>query len=206
MRNGDERDYWQAKNITDRVFAANAKARLLVHCGYGHAQEREGGDREPMATHLRRMTGLDPLTVDQTVLSERGEPGAGHRLRRAAAAQGLLGDQPVVLLDVDGMPIGSGASYDLSVFGRRTAYSNGRPRWMTMDGRRQARGVTLPECEADACAVEVRVSSEPDGVPFDRVEVKEGEAHVFIPVGRSRGDVELWIFGLEGTKRAQRSL
>jgi hypothetical protein len=69
--NGDVREYDQAKNLYERVFKANPKARLVVNAGYAHIQENGrylGG--QSMAQHFHRLSGIDPLTVEQTMMIE----------------------------------------------------------------------------------------------------------------------------------------
>lgn len=59
-----DRDTHAAQNIYQKVFAKDSTAKLLVFAGYGHISEKTG--RKTLANELRRLTGFDPLTINQT--------------------------------------------------------------------------------------------------------------------------------------------
>lgn len=180
----EERDSWQAKNILARVFDVDKDTKLLVHLGYDHLLESRTDAWAPMAHFLRQLTGLDPLTIDQTVFSERGTHELEHPLRVSARQHGFLGDEAVVLLDSNGEPVGSGEPVDLNVFGLVTRYAKGRPVWMGMGDRRQAIDFITPECRTRVCIVEARNATLTDEVPYDRVEVRHTERTVlYVPPG-----------------------
>ena len=196
------REYWQGRNIADRVIRGNPDAKVLVHCGWGHV--RESGS-SMMAQVLSEMTGLDPLTVDQAMFADRGHVDVNPSLWTAADERNLTGDEEVVLLDDDGdlIPIGDPSYVDVHVLGRRTRYENGRPTWMEMDGRRQPVKFPTPECENRACIVEARSAWHPDAVAFDRVEVDgDPTATLYVPREGASGDV----YGLDGSLIAQRDI
>ena len=69
--NGDVREDDQAKNLYERTFKNDPHARVVVNAGYAHIQENGkylGG--ASMAQHFRKLTGIAPLTVEQTMLIE----------------------------------------------------------------------------------------------------------------------------------------
>ena len=180
----EERDSWQAKNIAARVFDVDRDAKLLVHVGYDHLLESKTDAWAPMAYFLRQLTGLDPLTIDQTEFSERSMGEHEHPLRVAARRRGLLGNEAVVLLDSRGEPVRPGNAVDLGVFGLITRYADGRPMWMNMGDRRRAIDFITPECSSRVCIVEARSAGLPDDVPYDRVEVSHAERTVLhVPPG-----------------------
>ncbi|MEY2261042.1 MULTISPECIES: hypothetical protein [Rhodanobacter] len=62
------RETGQANNLYRRVFVADPAARLFVHAGYAHIDKAPGGlgdDVRPMAMELKRLSGFDPLSIDQ---------------------------------------------------------------------------------------------------------------------------------------------
>jgi hypothetical protein len=79
------RDRAQARTLHARTLARDPGARVLVLAGFGHVQEAPTPGWTPMALLLPRVSGVDPVTVDQTALSERGSPGASTRARAAPA-------------------------------------------------------------------------------------------------------------------------
>ncbi|MDQ6646332.1 MAG: hypothetical protein M3Y93_03740 [Pseudomonadota bacterium] len=68
------RDAEQAGNLYRKVFAKDPAARLFVDAGYAHIDKARGrlGDVEPMAMHLAKLTGFEPLSIDQTQFLETG--------------------------------------------------------------------------------------------------------------------------------------
>ncbi len=66
------RESGQAKNLYQRVFAAHPDARLFVHAGYAHIDKASGrlGKAVPMAAELARLTGIEPLSIEQTQFRE----------------------------------------------------------------------------------------------------------------------------------------
>ncbi len=178
------RDRAQAENLAHAIFDADPEARVLVHAGFSHILERETERWYPMALYLREMTGIDPVTVDQTRLSERSDAAHEHPAYRAALAAGLLDGGPVVLVEADGRPYApADFAVDLQVFTPRTTYTNGRPDWMTLGGRRRALDVDVPGCRDRTCILRARVDGEPDeAVPLDWAEADgESAARLFVP-------------------------
>ena len=190
------RDYWQARNLLDRTLAQDPEAKVLVHCGWAHLQEQATASLEPMAHFVREIAGIDPMTVDQTRLGERSEPGFEHPLRVEAERRGLAGVDPVILLTEDGDPIQIGTGVDLRALSPRTQSVNGRPGWMKMSGRRAPATVAVPECRESACIIEARNAERADEVAYDRAEaVRRNSVVLYLPV---KADVELFLFDLEG--------
>ena len=152
-----------------------------------------------MAHYLRQAAGIDPLTVDQTQLSERATPANEHPVRRAADRRGLISGEPVVLVDETGalVPV-DGPSVDIRVLGLRTDYEAGRPTWMRMGGLREPVVADVPECAAEPCIVEAVDSEQPDAVAYDRAEATSPSVVLFLPSDR---DVQLTTYSLSGELR-----
>ena len=199
MNDQQTRDYWQAHNLIARTIASDGTGKVLVHCGYAHAYESRSDRWTPMAHYLRQAAGIDPLTVDQTQLSERGTPANEDPVRRVAAERGLVSGEPIVLIDDTGalVPI-DGPSVDIRVVGLRTDYEAGRPTWMRMGGLREPLVVDVPECAAEPCIVEAVDSEQPDAVAYDRAEATSASVALFLPSDR---DVRLATYSLSGQLR-----
>jgi hypothetical protein len=181
------RDSIQARNLYEAVFRRDPAAKVLVHAGYSHVLEEVSPSWSPMALYFRRLSGIDPVTVDQTRLSERSAPEYEHPAYRAAGAAGLVGDAPVVLLDSAGRPYSPAAfRVDVQVINPRTTYVSGRPGWMALGGTRALTTVATPECATRVCVVEARAPSEPDSaVALDRAEAAQTTSvSLFLPRGR----------------------
>ena len=65
----NRREQRQCQNLFDRLLEKNPDARVLIHVGLDHAMEepKKAGNKEILwfAARLKKLTGIDPLTVDQ---------------------------------------------------------------------------------------------------------------------------------------------
>jgi len=68
-----DREAGQAENLYKKVFAHDPNARLFVHAGYAHIDKAKGrlNNILPMAAHLKRLTGIEPFSIDQSQLREQ---------------------------------------------------------------------------------------------------------------------------------------
>ncbi|KQM87152.1 hypothetical protein ASE67_05285 [Sphingomonas sp. Leaf23] len=158
------REIAQAEQLATYI-AAHPEAKLLVYVGYSHATEvpRANGQKW-MATRLKAMTGIDPLTVSQTTCR-----GGGRRERLAV----LPADQPV-------------GTFDLIVDHPSARFVRGRPAWRRVAGDRS---VSIPKALRPARGwriVEARPVGESEAsVPMDRVAIRPGEVvALLLPPGR----------------------
>lgn len=169
----DERERGQATNLRERIFRADPRAKVLVHVGYGHNSEAARGTGKLMAGYLKEFTGIDPLTVDQTLMSEHSAPDYEHPLYRYATSRGLV-SRPVVFRNDRGELFAAQKGVrDVTLFSPRSVYENGRPTWLKLDGARKPHRLPRDVCaQAARCLVSARAAEESaDAVPVDRVEV-----------------------------------
>jgi hypothetical protein len=132
-----QRDSIQAAHIY-AVLLRDSSAKILVHAGYGHIAERNlDSGYIPMGMAFKKMSGIDPLTIDQTDMSECSDFAYGRFFYDAYLQKfpiltpsiALAGDNPINPTHND--------IYDLAVIHPRTLYRDGRPTWLTLGGRRQ---------------------------------------------------------------------
>lgn len=158
------REEGQARNLAAFVHD-HPGAKLLIHVGYSHAAEvpRPDGTRW-MAARLKEKTGIDPLTISQTVC--RGGGGAAR-----------LSSPPT-----DEPP----GTFDLIVDHPAARFIQSRPEWRQRAGDRP---VSIPRALYPASGwriVEARRLGEPvASVPMDRVAIRAGEdVALMLPPGR----------------------
>ena len=169
---GDARERAQARNLYQRVFKANPKARLVVDAGYGHIQESGkylGG--QSMAEHLRKLSGIDPLTIEQTMLVPHPDAAHDHPYYSDLVAR-LKPTGPLVFIGADGRPWALREGYDVSVLFPPETLRRGRPTWLGLDGLRKPYPVDGEDlCRSDyPCLVEARYAGETDAaIPADRL-------------------------------------
>ncbi|SHL60446.1 hypothetical protein [Rhodanobacter sp. OK091] len=168
---GDAREAEQARNIDRQVFKADPSARLVVDAGYAHIQESGvylGGSS--MAEHLHKLSGIDPLTVEQTMLFPH-QSGDDDHPYYAAVMQKLQPKMPIVFTDKAGKPWSLREGYDVSVFFPPQQMRHGRPTWLTLGGLRTPYFVSGERCRRSyPCLVEARYADEgDDAIPADLV-------------------------------------
>lgn len=145
------REEGQARNLAAYVHA-HPDAKLLIHVGYSHAAEvpRADGTRW-MAARFKKMTGIDPLTISQTVC--RGGSGA-------VQLSALPADEPA-------------GTFDLVVDHPTARFVRGRPIWRQQAGDLP---VSIPRALYPTNGwnvVEARPVGEPAAsVPMDRVAIR----------------------------------
>ncbi|MEM7702556.1 MAG: hypothetical protein AAF251_11515 [Pseudomonadota bacterium] len=153
-----QREQAQADNLVAILNSLGPDEKLIVHAGYWHANELDkrrasGVDRSLMAARLKRITGLDPLTIAQTE---------------------CRGSADIVRLSAQ--PNNPKAAFDLYVDHPLHGFRYGRSDWRFADG---AQAVDIPEPYASATEpliIEAFAEGEPfEAVPVDRVWVDPGE-------------------------------
>jgi len=189
----DEREQGQARNLIERVLERNPKAKLVVHAGYAHINERDEPKR--MAQYFKQWSGIDPLTIDQTEMTERSSPDYEDPLYDRVL-QKYAPKQTTVLRKAGGdlWSLDPG-KYDVTVIHPRTTYENGRPTWLkTLAGRKTYELPNRVCGTATSCLVRARFVSESDAaVAVDQIEVKAdqvAQATLLLPPGEFNIDVE----------------
>ncbi|MET0232305.1 MAG: hypothetical protein ABW186_15355 [Rhodanobacteraceae bacterium] len=171
--NGDVREYDQAKNLYERTFKADPGARVVVNAGYAHIQENGrylGG--ESMAQHFRKLTGIDPLTVEQTMLIEH-PPGTENHPYYHSVIDSLKPASPVVFVNDKGEPWSlKPKAYEVSVFFPPDVIESDRPTWLDLGDLRKPYSIGGSQYCQDQypCLIEARYADEgDDAIPADRL-------------------------------------
>lgn len=161
---GEARERDQARKLSRLL--RDPKTRLVVNAGYAHIRESGsylGG--KSMAQFVHQLSGIDPLTVEQTTLMAHPDPAMDHP-DYAAMRQtpGLVFDRSLVFLDAHGAPWSLREGYDVSVFFPPAHLHQGRPDWLTLGGLRHATFVSGDNlCQRHfPCLIEARYVDEGD--------------------------------------------
>ncbi len=141
-----ERELFQAKNIVDTILKKNPSAKIFIYVGYSHADEswvtlKNGKKVGWMAAHLKKMTGTDPLTIDQAFGSDaiRFNNRANDPVFDYVMQQNKI-HQTTVMKDKQGKFLTSKIfdnKIDLTVFHPKQKMIEGRPDWLRMEGYRK---------------------------------------------------------------------
>lgn len=98
----EQREEAQAENLIANVLTDEPDARVLVHVGYGHVREAPltfgEGEVKFFAAQLKEKTGIDPLTINQTICRTDGQ---GLRFARPPEAADPKGNDLFLDVPVD---------------------------------------------------------------------------------------------------------
>jgi hypothetical protein len=200
----NEREAGQAANLVERIFKRDPKARVFIYCGFSHlkkqAQSRTGDPNvtlEWMARRLHALTGIEPLTVDQTAMTE---PESGTLAAAALArvfAQRDLADDSVVLSNESGGHLVLGSykgDADMQVWHAPTRWVQGRPHWLAAGGHRKPQPVPseLMPTTGMRLVQAFRIGEGEEAVAVDQIIVRAGQepAVFMLPDGEHRFAVE----------------
>jgi hypothetical protein len=201
-----EREEGQARNLVERIFARDKHAKVLIYVGYAHVYRSRPGDPpgsiDWMAEHLRRMTGLDMLQVDQTEFYAHPDK-RDESLLYAAITDKFASREPFVLRAPDGShPILPGTKGKIDLQGRvdvqvifpRYGQRDGRAEWLQTLAGRSPRAIPadlLPK-QGRRVIKAFRTGGLPDAVPADVVLVEAGKPApaLMLPPGQFRFDYE----------------
>lgn len=191
----EARERGSVENIKNRILKNDPNAKILIHVGYSHNSENEKVYRnvKAMAGFLKEMTGIDPLTVDQTAMTEQSAPEYEQPLYRLVAARKDF-TQPVVFQNSKGefwrIPY---YGTDITVFSPRTIYKDGRAHWLAASGSRRTYALPPDVCQAEkSCLVRARFAAESaDATPIDQIEARAGRKNILLlPKGKFTIEVE----------------
>lgn len=178
----NRREVAQAKNLAKLL--DDPSTRIVVFAGRHHISEAravEPGDWTPMAGVFADLTGVDPLTIDLIVLTERGRAVDDHPAWLEAQDEGFLTDHPEILFDAAGVPYTAlPGMIDAMVFFPRTRLVDGRPDWLELGGLRK-RVWPMPESVVadEVVLMQAIVAGEgDDAVPMDQVVLGPGRTRV----------------------------
>ena len=198
---GDAREEEQARNLKRDVYTDHPDARLVVNAGYAHIQEHgKYLNGAAMAQHFERITDIDPLTIEQTMLIPHDKLASDHPYYRDAMHK-LAPKQAIVFINQKGEPWSLKAkAYDVSVFFPEEIMQHGRPTWLSLGGMREPTEVSGRMCDNHyPCLVEARYEGYPDeAIPADRVLIEfKGKMNAYGGKVRQSSDpfpvADLWL-------------
>jgi hypothetical protein len=168
------REREQARHLVERILKADPKAKVLVHAGYGHVA-KSGSPMKMMASYFHEMTGIDPLAINQVLMTEHSAPELEEPLYRQAVDRGLV-KEPVVFRNAAGALWSTSKNYDMAVFHPRSRYENGRPDWLRIGGLRAPQPLPGAICgPSQSCLVKAHAAGEKtDAIPLDEIIAESG--------------------------------
>ena len=171
------REVNQARNLIEAVLARDPKARIFIYCGYDHVTESEGPGGLWFAGQLKALTGIDPLTIEQSQNWPRLDPDNDPpHIRSVLAAKPKA---PVAVTRHDGHPFTAGfyeGRVDMTVFHPRYHKVDDRPGWLVADRTRRRSPVQFEHSETVQLIQAFRVSEGWGSFPADQVLVQPTSA------------------------------
>ncbi len=132
-----QRDSTQAENIY-RVIKKDPSAKILVHAGYGHIAEEKTGDYTPMALWFKKISGIDPFTIDQTAMTEGSDFEYGRIFYQNFNARFTINAPSIIYYNKRPFNPLEQKGYDAIVMHPSTNYLHNRPDWLSLEGERKA--------------------------------------------------------------------
>ncbi len=168
---GDAREREQAKNLYQRTFGRDPPTRLVVNAGFTHVQKAgKYFDGVAMATHFAKLSGIDPITVEQTVLIPHEHAEDDHPVYRRIVRTTPIAEPTVFRNGAGALWSLRAPAFDVSVVFPAEVYRHGQPTWAAIGGLRRPYLVSAELCRnALPCLVEARYADEgDDAIPADR--------------------------------------
>jgi hypothetical protein len=172
-----EREQAQAENIA-AILAANPGAKIFIYVGFSHVMEAPvDGDKanEWMAARLKKMTGVDPLTIDQANVGEASRSRWGREAQALVAPR--IRKPSVLRLGGAYANVGEHAhAVDLQIFHPGTHLAYGRPTWLEQMGRSSRPVPSNLVPSKGRRLVQAFLANEGEGaIPIDQVLVEAGK-------------------------------
>ncbi len=199
---GKQREIEQAKNIK-KVIDSKPNEKFLIHCGFDHALEGTHKSWEKaMAGRLTEYTGINPLTINQVVYSEKSKPEFNHPLLKALNIK-----ESSIIIDKDNNPLKynrGNAWTDIAVFHPNTEYVDSRPNWLFENGNENV-SITLTDIQIEFPVLVLAFKKGEDinlSVPIDITEVESNTENCNL--GLKKGAYEIVVTnGKESVKFEQ---
>jgi hypothetical protein len=128
---------------------------------------------KPMATYFKKITGIDPFTVDQHVMTEHASVAYENPYYQIAVDEMRIIEPTIFQFKNNSFwvePYRQG-HYDVQVFHPRSRYQNGRPNWLLLRGTKTLYPLAQDTCQSNTpCLVQAFFQGEgKSAVPADQV-------------------------------------
>jgi hypothetical protein len=133
----NQRDSVQALGIY-KVIQQDTAAKILVYAEFAHISKKISGDGYvPMGRAFKNISGIDPLTIDQTDMTEESNFAYGRVFYQAYTQKFPVTTPSIALIGNEPVNVTNSDLYDLSVIHPPTVYQDGRPNFLNLGGMRQ---------------------------------------------------------------------
>lgn len=135
-QNSDEQKFY-CNNLREITQAIEIKkildkfpsAKIIVHVGHAHLEESTTNDWVKMAEYLKLLTGINPLTINQTDYRERSSIVSNDLYESIVKKSNITG--PFVCLVNDSVWNPKKDKFDIPVIWSKSIYKNNRPDYLS---------------------------------------------------------------------------
>ncbi|NUM81986.1 hypothetical protein HUU42_14405 [bacterium] len=184
VSSASEREKKQAENMYNKIFKNDPKAKVIVHAGYAHIYEKEQ-KRKYMAQHFLEITGINPLTVNQTEMHEQYNRSKEKSYYRFFSDSYTF-DKPMIFVSKKSNKVWVSPDmesyYDLEIFLPRTQYKDGRPQWLKYD-RLKSVEISIPNKESLVYPILLQVFDASEDVlatPIDQILIENAQKRILV--------------------------
>ena len=131
-----QRDSVQAQNLYT-VIRKDPSAKILVHAGYGHIRESKIDNYTPMALWFKKISGIDPFTIDQTGMTEGSEFEYGRLFYQYFNARFNITSSSIIYQNKRPFNPLEEKGYDVMLMHPATIYQHNRPTWLSLNGEKK---------------------------------------------------------------------
>ena len=132
-----QRDSTQAENIYS-IIKKDPSAKVLVHAGNGHIAEEKTGDYTPMALWFKKISDIDPFTIDQTGMTEGSDFEYGRIFYQYFNDRFTINAPSIIYHNKRPFNPLEEKGYDAIVMHPATNYLHNRPAWLSLEEEKTA--------------------------------------------------------------------
>ncbi|HTN16083.1 MAG TPA: hypothetical protein VL092_00270, partial [Chitinophagaceae bacterium] len=160
----------QAANVK-RMIDLHPEGKFILYCGYDHAVEDSLSNfmGVPMAAWVKRMTGIDPFTIDQTRMTEAAKLSSRYRQLVKGDADYLFRDSSGALFHAASAP----KAIDCNIYHPDTRLVQGRPSWMIGKNRKLKDPRSKIHISYPVLIKVYLASDTEEAIPLDIIELKD---------------------------------
>ena len=185
----------------NRLLTRDPDAQVLVFANWEAIREAKSEDIIPMGVWFRQLSKRNPLTIDQTTMSEycpNQQPPIYNKRKVQKPSVFTLYKKVFVQGPADSKP------YDIQVFHPHTKYIRERPDWLKWWGNKIPVRVNLDKYQMDYPCIIMAYNKEEDidtAVPVDVIEKKDNDNKVVLML--EAGDYNMVLKSKKESKKVK---
>jgi len=177
------RDSIAAVNIY-KIKKLDKSAKILVYAGYSHIKEKNRPNKPRMAEYFKRISGIDPLTIDQTTMMDFGEEKNLNPYYRFIKDK--ISEKPMVAFCNENNTFWSeNKAYDIMIFSPSPTIKNNRYSFYSINNTRKKYYIDS-DIAPEAFFVEAFYEKEKgdNNIPADQTYFQNNKAVLFLKPGK----------------------